>query len=764
MAMQRIPVEEFINREAELAKLCAFAQQGRTANVAPSMQTNIAAQKRSMNALLLGVPRVGKTELLRRTYDQLFAEAGDVVPFFFSLRRTQLEPLAFARLYLTEFLSQFIAFRHQDENLFSGVNELLPAITQKALPDDYPWISHLALEFTKAEREQDALAALKLALAAPLTAARQTSLQPFLMLDNAHLIVDADVMLRNELLQSVAMEEHSSLSRTKGITFPAFLLCGLQRPMVEMLPADEGLFERLHLFRIEVMAVEQLEGVIQSIAFRQGIEISDSNIELMIQQLNGDIFYIRSILDAAAINQARLKSFMDFERLYTEEVLRGRIGYYLDSLLTEIAPLRQDRRAVLELLSLILPAAKPLPFEIALARLQEYTENAESLLARLHSREFITVKFNFVEASTDPVLADFVRVKYRQEIASATRPVAGDELLGEKLKHSYQLTMSRYHRSIELQLIELLAHFDFQSVPMSLFNTAAFNNQYQGMNRTQIRRQLDEETEKMRLPQIVVVNDVASLDYTGATIRLFTASGFDGGIYSAANEALWLVALINSREPFDLEMMRQIEQRFAVASRSVLLGKAEHAVRWYISKEGFSQDALTALGQLKAHHSTYAQLDMLSDTIGALSLPDVKARTISEIELTIPIDEEAELIAARTVEQVARAADFDKEAINQIKTALIEACINAAEHGDSPDRKIYQRFALEADRLIITVSNKGKAFAGNGKEMTKRQSQKGARGRGLQIIRGLMDDVRFEPTDDGTTLIMTKLLKRAETQ
>ena len=122
------------------------------------------------------------------------------------------------------------------------------------------------------------------------------------------------------------------------------------------------------------------------------------------------------------------------------------------------------------------------------------------------------------------------------------------------------------------------------------------------------------------------------------------------------------------------------------------------------------------------------------------------------------------MIAARTVEQIARAAEFDQESINQIKTALIEACINAAEHSDSPDRRIYQRFAIDGDRLIITVSNKGKTFGASDASAPAMPVAPGVRkrGRGLQIIRTLMDEVGFERTDDGASLVMIKYLKRPE--
>ena len=171
-------------------------------------------------------------------------------------------------------------------------------------------------------------------------------------------------------------------------------------------------------------------------------------------------------------------------------------------------------------------------------------------------------------------------------------------------------------------------------------------------------------------------------------------------------------------------------------------------------------ERLAALG---AHTSTYLQLDLLYDYLLKVSAGETGARPASQFELVIPVEEEAELIAARLVEQIARSADFEQDSINQIKTALIEACINAAEHSDSPDRRIHQRFALDDDRLIITVTNKGKAFGPSATETSPtagNHQDPRARGRGLQIIRALMDEVRFDRTDDGATLVMAKYLKR----
>jgi serine/threonine-protein kinase RsbW len=112
--------------------------------------------------------------------------------------------------------------------------------------------------------------------------------------------------------------------------------------------------------------------------------------------------------------------------------------------------------------------------------------------------------------------------------------------------------------------------------------------------------------------------------------------------------------------------------------------------------------------------------------------------------------------------------EFHPEAINQIKTALVEACINAAEHSLSPERKIYNRFRVEDDKLVITVSSRGLSLpntaAENGTHRADRngggEGAKGRRGWGLKLIRTLMDDVEFERVDDGTRLRMTKYLRK----
>jgi serine/threonine-protein kinase RsbW len=140
----------------------------------------------------------------------------------------------------------------------------------------------------------------------------------------------------------------------------------------------------------------------------------------------------------------------------------------------------------------------------------------------------------------------------------------------------------------------------------------------------------------------------------------------------------------------------------------------------------------------------------------------VQAAEPDEFLMVVPMGEDNELIAANTAEQIAKRLTFRPEAINQIKTAIVEACINASEHSFSPDRKIYQRFRVESDRLVITISSRGIVPAnlnGTKSGTEAKEAAEERRGWGLKLIRTLMDEVEFERVDDGTSLRMTKYLR-----
>jgi serine/threonine-protein kinase RsbW len=188
---------------------------------------------------------------------------------------------------------------------------------------------------------------------------------------------------------------------------------------------------------------------------------------------------------------------------------------------------------------------------------------------------------------------------------------------------------------------------------------------------------------------------------------------------------------------------------------------------WLIANEGFSAEATELLRARGAYGSSRRQFELLASRLLEGSAGQQQPDNTNEFVLILPMGAENELLAATAVEQVARRLNFTAEAINQIKTAVVEACINASEHSLSPDRKIYQRFRVENDKLVITISSRGILPANitehdQGEQRTQNQPRRSdeRRGWGLKLIQTLMDEVEFERVDEGTSLRMTKYLRK----
>ena len=120
--LSRLPADEFLDRQAEVDRLCHLAT-GRA--TAPASQEASGA-RRGASALVFGPPRVGKSEILRATFDQLFNRGAEVVPLYYSFRPDSLDAVRFARDFLSQFLAQFIAFRRNDPRLIAAAVEPLP--------------------------------------------------------------------------------------------------------------------------------------------------------------------------------------------------------------------------------------------------------------------------------------------------------------------------------------------------------------------------------------------------------------------------------------------------------------------------------------------------------------------------------------------------------------------------------------------------------------------------------------------------------------
>lgn len=126
------------------------------------------------------------------------------------------------------------------------------------------------------------------------------------------------------------------------------------------------------------------------------------------------------------------------------------------------------------------------------------------------------------------------------------------------------------------------------------------------------------------------------------------------------------------------------------------------------------------------------------------------------IELMFPSELGYEKIARDAIGTLARSMGFDPERVEDLRTALSEACINAIEHGNQRQShlRIHVVCTVSRNRLVIVVSDEGLRFhpASLAEPATIEHKLAGlasARGMGLMLIGQLVDECGFLPSRPG---------------
>jgi serine/threonine-protein kinase RsbW len=133
---------------------------------------------------------------------------------------------------------------------------------------------------------------------------------------------------------------------------------------------------------------------------------------------------------------------------------------------------------------------------------------------------------------------------------------------------------------------------------------------------------------------------------------------------------------------------------------------------------------------------------------------DVKTEVI---ELRIPSEFGYEKMAMQLAGAVAEQMGFAPERVEDLRTAVSEACLNAIEHGNqfNAGTRVYMRLAVDSNRLRIDVDDEG--LGGPPPDHfpdpdidRKVAGQEKTRQMGLFVIRQLVDEAGFlKPAPDG---------------
>lgn len=123
-------------------------------------------------------------------------------------------------------------------------------------------------------------------------------------------------------------------------------------------------------------------------------------------------------------------------------------------------------------------------------------------------------------------------------------------------------------------------------------------------------------------------------------------------------------------------------------------------------------------------------------------------KNANSIELRLPSRLGFEKVAMNTAASVAKLMGFAEDRIEDLKTAVAEACINAMEHGNKLDESLNVGVILSMDETSLEVKV---SDAGTGPHSSvhtpdidkKMHGEEASRGMGMFLIQALVDEAEW---------------------
>lgn len=693
--LSTLRTEHFVGREDELRRI----------------------QENTRTLVLSAESGSGVTELLLRSYDRQFQARGRNIPFYFSFKNSGRTLGEVGKNFFHAMLLQVNAFRRNEPRMLrSGLT--LREVVQRTSPADANIVRGLLKYFgkrRKSETDEDYFAKI---LSSPIRA-NAAGIPLTILLDDIHTLEEFDggTELIGRIVRSLSAAEVPAV-----IGGSSFLV----------LP-----FSGSPSMKLQRLSLEDTSLIAKHFAADAGVVITGECADLIAAQFERDLTLISLFLSAAADAGCPLDSFEKVEQLYASEIISGRLARFFDETLGRSA---SDLNFIEHYY-------------------QSLKDRCEIVLSE-RERDWLTARGVIANGvSAKPIktlaLADRATVRYHSDILNESRAAIEGRSVVSYLKRAPKLLAREYRRRYSLGIRELLSSFSGETVPADLIMNARFADTYRGLPDDEILESAAASSNKFVLPNIVFAADTSEIyepiDQVCDPERSAVGFGFSGKAITDSSDIVWIAAEIESKLEASLDHAEFWCDRLEMAA--LMSGLAPYKI-WLIAPEGFSPEANELLAARGIIGSSKRQVSLLRSFRERPVEPD--PHILEEVEITLPMDDRTELIAASIAEEIARRHNFEAKAINQIKTALIEAFINAAEHSLSPDRKVHNKFTVNERGLTIVISNRGVRLADKNGGQTESDEQR--RGWGLDLMRRLMDEVSVEETDDGTRISMTKVL------
>ncbi|MGI8494557.1 MAG: hypothetical protein ACR2L1_04490, partial [Pyrinomonadaceae bacterium] len=286
--------ENFLDRNTELKHLLRHAR-GETDN---------------RGLLLLVPPTTNASELLRQTYDRLFNERDEIIPFYFAVKNTDRTAKNCALRFLRTFILQTVAFRQNDTNLLDASPEIAE-IVELAAAEDY-WIERLTKFAGLNSQLSDERAFIENCLSVPLRAAAHEA-RIFVIIDDFHLA-------ENLTGESNLVEKFKEIYSHSTVQF---IFAGNRRHVLKAAQSGGSKLPNAEILRFDNLPPADAENLAERFAEKYKVRINEQTRDLLVRQFDSSPQHIESIFIAAGQREMDLDNFQKVQQVYSDELFGG---------------------------------------------------------------------------------------------------------------------------------------------------------------------------------------------------------------------------------------------------------------------------------------------------------------------------------------------------------------------------------------------------------------------------------------------------------
>ncbi len=264
--------------------------------------------QRNISRVLIGHRRVGKTEVLKRLYNELFWEQDEVVPIYITFEELSRETRRFASEYIGAFIRQYVGFKLKDAKLAGstgGLDEIIKYVQEYADSQQNRGLLWLLENYSSAVTDSKfAFSILSCAIRAPRRVSEENEEPMFVMLDEFQHVIE----IRNE-----DGTDPNALGRYQYAVESRLCPNLVTGSAVTLLTKD--IIGRGSLFgRFRPVYIRGLEGyhvieLCQKLSKHHGVKVSVEMAAELARRTGGNPFYLGCIFEGARLIGMDLEDF-----------------------------------------------------------------------------------------------------------------------------------------------------------------------------------------------------------------------------------------------------------------------------------------------------------------------------------------------------------------------------------------------------------------------------------------------------------------------